>query len=167
MKPYVVCHIMNLDEENRIKIKAYINNYGFIECKMKNISNNIANGIKIIDEYSSVQMGENKYKRIDDLLEPFGISIYTLSLNDGTFLAPQAEYNWKTNFCIELNEDGAYKWNGSVFAFKHTIVFQLTDIAYFQTYIHKFEFEINIDVDIYHNLHFSLWNISNSIDINT
>lgn len=166
LKPYVACNITNLDnDERKILIKNYIENYDFIECKMRNISNNIANGIKIVDEYSSVEIENEVFKRYDDLLEEYGISIYTTSLNDGTFLAPQEEYNWKTNFCVELNEDGEYKWNDVAFAFKHTIVFQFTDIANLQTYLHRFEIEININVDVNNDLHFFLWNISNSIDV--
>lgn len=166
LKPYVACNITNLDSNQRkILIKNYIENYGFIKCKMRNISNNIANGIKIVDEYSSVEIEKEIYQRYDDLLEEYGISIYTTSLNDGTFLAPQEEYNWKTNFGIELNDEGEYKWNDVAFAFKHTIVFQFTDIANLQTYLHRFEFEINMNVDVNNDLHFYLWNISNSIDI--
>lgn len=166
LKPYVSCNITNLDSnERKILIKNYIENYDFIECKMRNISNNIANGIKIVDEYSSVETENEGFKRYDDLLEEYGISIYTTSLNDGTFLAPQDEYNWKTNFCIKLNENGEYKWNDVAFAFKHTIVFQFTDVANLQTYLHRFEFEININVDVNNDLHFFLWNISNSIDV--
>lgn len=139
LKPYVACNITNLDSnERKILIKNCIDNYGFIECKMRNISNNIANGIKIVEEYSSVEIKKDVYKRYDDLLEKYGISIYTTSLNDGTFLAPQEEYNWKTNFGIELTEEGDYKWKDTAFAFKHTIVFQFTDIANLQTYLHRF-----------------------------
>ena len=166
LKPYVACNITNLDSNQRkILIKNCIENYGFIKCKMRNISNNIANGIKIVDEYSSVEIEKEIYQRYDDLLEEYGISIYTTSLNDGTFLAPQEEYNWKTNFGIELNDEGEYKWNDVAFAFKHTIVFQFTDIANLQTYLHRFEFEINMNVDVNNDLHFYLWNISNSIDV--
>lgn len=166
LKPYVACNITNLDSNQRkILIKNCIENYGFIKCKMRNISNNIANGIKIVDEYSSVEIEKEIYQRYDDLLEEYGISIYTTSLNDGTFLAPQEEYNWKTNFGIELNDEGEYKWNDVAFTFKHTIVFQFTDIANLQTYLHRFEFEINMNVDVNNDLHFYLWNISNSIDI--
>lgn len=166
LKPYVACNITNLDSNQRkILIKNCIENYGFIKCKMRNISNNIANGIKIVDEYSSVEIEKEIYQRYDDLLEEYGISIYTTSLNDGTFLAPQEEYNWKTNFGIELNDEGEYKWNDVAFAFKHTIVFQFTDIANLQTYLHRFEFEINMNVAVNNDLHFYLWNISNSIDV--
>lgn len=70
LRPYIVCNITNLDKEkNKIIIENYIDNYDFFECKMKNISNNIANGIKIIDEFSSVQIEENKYKKFDDLFD--------------------------------------------------------------------------------------------------
>ena len=165
LKPYISCNIINLDNEGKkILIKNYVNNYDFIHCRMYNISNNIANGIKIIDEYSTVEIKKGVYKRYDDLLEEYGISIYTISMNEGTFLAPQEEYNWKTNFYVERNEDGEYKWSDTAFAFKHTIVFQFTDIANLQTYTHRFEFEININVDVNNDLHFFLWNISNSID---
>lgn len=35
--------------------------------------------------------------------------MYTVSMNEGMFLAPQDEYNWKTNIGVELNEEGKYK----------------------------------------------------------
>ena len=130
---------------------------------MKNISGNIANGITIVDEYSLVETDKDNFQRFDDLLDIYGISIYTVSINDGTFLAPQEEYNWKTNICVELTEEGEYKWPASAFAFKHIIVFEFKDVENLQTYNHVFEFEININVDIENKLHFFLWNISNSI----
>ncbi len=164
LKPYVSCHIVNLDkEEMKIKIDKYIEDYGFIECKMKNISNNIANGVKIVDEYSLVERTKGVEERFDDLFDLCGISIFTVSMNEGTFLAPQDEHNWKTNFCVELNEDGTYKWDGSAFCFKHLIVFELSDAENIQTYRHTFQFELNINVDINDKLHFFLWNINNSI----
>lgn len=164
LKPYVSCSITNLDDEGpKILLNDYIDNYDFIKCKMKNISGNIANGIKIVDEYSLVETDRDNFRRFDDLLDIYGISIYTVSINDGTFLAPQEEYNWKTNICIELTEDGGYKWLDSAFAFKHIIVFEFKDVENLQTYNHVFEFEININVDVENKLHFFLWNISNSI----
>lgn len=164
LKPYVSCHIVNLDkEEMKVQIDNYIEDYGFIECKMKNISNNIANGIKIVDEYSLVENTQGVETRYDDLYDLCGISIFTVSINEGTFLAPQDEHNWKTNFSVELNEDGSYKWDSSAFCFKHIIVFELTDTENIQTYRHTFQFEININVDVNDKLHFFLWNINNSI----
>ena len=164
LRPYVSCSITNLDDEGlKIVLSDYIENYDFIKCKMKNISGNIANGITIVDEYSLVETAKDNFKRFDDLLDIYGISIYTVSINDGTFLAPQEEYNWKTNICVELTEEGKYKWPDSAFAFKHIIVFEFKDVENLQIYNHVFEFEININVDTEKNLHFFLWNISNSI----
>ena len=164
LKPHVSCSITNLDDEgHKILLSDYIDNYDFIKCKMKNISGNIANGITIVDEYSLVETDKDNFQRFDDLLDIYGISIYTVSINDGTFLAPQEEYNWKTNICVELTEEGEYKWTASSFAFKHIIVFEFKDVENLQTYNHVFEFEININVDIENKLHFFLWNISNSI----
>ena len=164
LKPYVSCSITNLDDKGRkILLSDYIDNYDFIKCKMKNISGNIANGITIVDEYSLVETDKDNFQRFDNLLDIYGISIYTVSINDGTFLAPQEEYNWKTNICVELTEDGEYKWLDSAFEFKHVIVFEFKDVENLQTYNHVFGFEININVDIENKLHFFLWNISNSI----
>ena len=166
LKPYVSCSITNLDdEETKILLNDYIDNYDFIKCKMKNISGNIANGIKIADEYSLVETKRDVFQRFDDLLDLYGISIYTVSINEGTFLAPQDEYNWKTNICVELTEAGEYKWPSSAFAFKHIIVFEFKDVENLQAYNHIFEFEININVDTEGKLHFFLWNISNSIKV--
>ena len=164
LKPYVSCSITNLDDKGpKILLSDYIGNYDFIKCKMKNISGNIANGIKIVDEYSLVETEIDIFHRFDDLLDMYGISIYTVSINDGTFLAPQDEYNWKTNICVELTEDGEYRWPDSAFAFKHIIIFEFKEFENLQTYNHVFEFEININVDTENKLHFFLWNISNSI----
>ena len=164
LKPYVSCYILNLDkEEMKLQIDNYIEEYGFIECKMKNISNNIANGIKIIEEYFLVQNSGGVEERVEDLFDSTGISIYTVSLNEGMFLAPQDEYNWKTNIGVELNEDGGYKWDGSAFCFKHILVFELADAENVQKYKHIFQYELNINVDINGKLHFFLWDISNSI----
>lgn len=164
LKPYVSCYITNLDkEEMKLQIDNCVEGYGFIECKMKNVSNNIANGIKIIDEYFLVQNPKGAEERVDDLFNLTGISKYTVSMNEGMFLAPQDEYNWKTNIGVELNEDGQYKWNGSAFDFKYIIVFELADAENVQKYNHTFQYELNINVDINDKLHFFLWNISNSI----
>lgn len=164
IRPYVSCNITNLDDEqHKLKLKKYINNYDFIKFKMTNISSNIANGIKIKDEYSTIESnGENiKYENLDD----WGISIYTVCINDGFFLAPGNEYNWRTNICIEVNDDGTYFWSDPSFVFSHIIVFQYTDISNEQIYEHKFEFTININIDVNNKLHFFLENISNSIDV--
>lgn len=164
LKPYVSCYITNLDkEEMKLQLDDCIGDYGFIECKMKNVSNNIANAIKIIEEYSLVKNSSGDEERFDDLYELAGISIYTVEINEGMFLAPQDEYNWKTNIGVELDGDGKYKWDGSALCFKHIVVFELIDAENIQKYYHTFQYELNINVDINDKLHFFLWNISNSI----
>lgn len=164
LKPYVSCYIVNLDEEEmKIQMHNYIEEYDFIKCRMKNISNNIANGIRIVDEYSLVENSDGVVERVGDLLELAGISIYTVCMNEGRFLAPQDEYNWKTNFCVEQDEDGKYKWNGSAFCFKHVVVFELEDAENAQKYRHSFQYELNINVDVDNKLHFFLWDMSNSM----
>ena len=167
IKPYVFCDIVNLDESRtEILIDNYINDYGFIHCVMKNISNNVANAVKIIDQYSLVEVEPGVEKRYDDLYELIGISIYTVLMNEGTFLSPQGEHRWKTNFSVEQNDDETYKWDGSAFCFKHVIVFQLSDAENMEKYLHKFEYEININVDVDNKLHFFLWNMNNSVTHN-
>lgn len=164
LKPYVSCDIVNLSkEEMKIQMDSYIEEYDFIKCRMKNISNNIANGIRIVDEYSLVENSDGDVERVDDLLDIVGISIYTVCMNEGMFLAPQDEYNWKTNFCVELNEDGKYKWDGPAFCFKHIVVFELEDAENAQKYRHSFQYELNINVDTDNKLHFFLWDMSNSL----
>ena len=55
IKPYLSCRIVNLDDEQQeILVENYIESYGFIECEMRNISNNIANGITIKDQHTSI-----------------------------------------------------------------------------------------------------------------
>ncbi len=165
IKPFISCDITNIDEEERkIIMTDYINNYDFIKFKMSNISSNIANGIKIIDEYSLIQEENGKFRKYDDLYDDFGISIYTVSLNDGFFLAPNGEYNWNTNFAVDLHEDDTYMWEGPAFEFTHILIFQYTDVSNLQTYKHKFEFVININIDVENKLHFFLENISNTIE---
>ena len=97
------------------------------------------------------------------MYDEFGISIYTVAVNDGFFLAPNGKYNWNTNFSVDLNDEGTYMWEGPAFAFTHIIFFEYTDVANLQTYKHKFEFVININIDVENKLHFFLENISNTI----
>lgn len=63
IKPYISCDITNYDANKReIIIENCINNFGFIDFKMRNVSSNIANGIKITEEYSMIE-NERKNKR--------------------------------------------------------------------------------------------------------
>ena len=52
IKPYLYCDLLNYDNDKwKINIDNCINDYDKIEWVMKNYTNNIANNIKIIDEY--------------------------------------------------------------------------------------------------------------------
>lgn len=147
LKPCIVCHITNLyPDRPEIWIKNCRNRFGFINCNMRNVSNNIANGIKIIDEYSSIQNEKGIFERNDNLENDFGISIFTDSITSGTFLAPQEFNIWKTNVYIETNADATYKWEGPSFIFKHTVVFSFSDISNTTTYKQRFEYVININI---------------------
>lgn len=160
IKPYISCDITNYDANKReIMIENCINNYGFIDFKMRNVSGNIANEIKSTEEYSMI---ENE--RISDLLERYGISIHTVALDESIFLAPNDEYYWRTNIAIETDESGEYIFGDSDFCFKHVIVFEFTDSAGLQRYKLRFEYEININVDVNDNLHFFKHSAGNYIE---
>ena len=162
IKPYISCRITNYDEDNRtINIGECVNNYGFIKCKMKNISNNIAN-IKLSDQYISLEIDKDVYER-NESLDQYGISIHTVQLDSGFFLAPKDDYKWNTNLWIELDEDGNYKFDGSAFAFRYTITFEITDVLKADTYTFVFDFDININIDTEGNPVLFLDNQNNTI----
>ena len=147
IKPYVSCRIDNYDQDERIiKIDNCINDYGFIKCKMKNISSNIAN-INYHDQYVSIEKEKGVYERQENL-DQFGISIYTVQLDSGFFLEPKGDYQWNTNFLIELDDNGSYRFKDSSFAFRYTICFEITDVLKAETYIFEFDYDINVNIDI-------------------
>lgn len=162
IKPYISCRISNYDElERSIDVGNCLNDYGFIQCKMKNISHNIAN-ISYIDQYVSIERAKGEYVKQENL-EQFGISIYTVQLDDGFFLAPKDSYRWKTNVLIEQDDEGNYKFEGSAFAFRYTIQFGVTDVLKADTYIFEFDFDININIDTDGKPILFLWNQGNAI----
>lgn len=145
LKPCIVCHITNLDPITAILLtEKFIEPFSFIECDMCNVSNNIANEIRIVDEFSSIKNETGVFERNDYLEKDFGISIDTFSFNDGTFLAPQESYKWNTSLYITQTKDGSYKWGSSTFSFKHTVVFSFSNISNTKTYNQTFEYVINI-----------------------
>lgn len=166
LKPCIVCHITNLNpEKTEILIDDYIiEDLAFITCDMRNVSNNIANEIRIVDEFSSIENENGIVERFDQLEEAFGISIYTVSINSGTFLAPQESYNWNTIFHLKSNANGTYKWDGPSFIFQHTIVFSFSDISNTKTYTQRFEYVININMDTENNLLFFLEDVGNFME---
>lgn len=147
IKPYISCRIANYNkDEQTIDVGKCIDDYGFIKCKMKNISNNIAN-ISYGDQYVCLEREKGVYEKQENLNQ-FGISIYTVQLDTGFFLTPKDDYKWNVNFNIELDDEGNYKFEDSAFAFRYTILFEITDVLKADTYIFEFAFDININIDI-------------------
>ncbi len=147
IKPYISCRIANYkDDERKINIGECVSEYGHIECIMRNISNNIGN-IKFKDEFISVETKKDHFEKVDNLKQ-FGISIYTVQFDNGFFLAPQETYKWNTNFGLEVDDDGNYKFNDNAFSFMHTILFEITDVSNTDKYTFRFDFEININIDV-------------------
>lgn len=165
-RPYLFCAFENYDaEEKKLKIEHYIDDMGFIQWKMTNESDHIANHIRIVDECSYLEDAEtHAFQKTDGLGETFGIYIYTVLLEDYISLPPRGEQHWRTNFTVELNGDGSYKWPGSAFLFRHTIVFEYTNILDSAVYRGRFDYDININVDVENRLHFWLWSASNTIE---
>lgn len=150
LKPFIVCHITNLDPiTTELLVENFIGPFSFIEWDMRNVSNNIANEIRIVDEFSSIENETGVFERNDHLEDEFGISIHTVLFNDGTFLAPQESNNWKTNFFVEPNEDGSCKFGSNLFVFKHTIIFSFSDISNTTTYRQRFEYTIYIVIGVF------------------
>ncbi|MEF9853910.1 MAG: hypothetical protein RR787_08020 [Hydrogenoanaerobacterium sp.] len=165
IRPCIIGEFTCYDHESKELIIAdCINNYGFINWKMTNITENLANKVTICDEYSLV-LSEypDNYIRKDDLYEEFGISIYTTLIEDYVVIKPRGEQDYKTNLSIDMNNLAQYSFEGSAFMFKHAIVFQYRDITDKQTYKTKFEFGININVDVDNHLHFFLWSVGNTM----
>lgn len=166
IKPYISCRIVNYDEDERtIDVGKCIDDYGFIKCKMKNISNSIAN-ISYFDQYISLEKEKGVYEKQKNL-DQFGISIYTVQLDNGFFLAPKDDYKWNVNFNIELDNQGNYRFRDSAFAFQYTILFKITDVLKADAYIFEFSFDVNINIDTKGEPILFLENQSNSILENT
>lgn len=150
IKPYISCRISNYDPEERtIFVGECVNNYGNIKGIMKNISNNIGN-IQFKGEENSKEKEEGVYEKIDDL-DDLGISIYTVQLDNGFFLAPQETYEWNTNFGLELDDSGEFKIPNNAFSFRHSVFFEVTNVSNTDAYTFQFDFEVNINIDVDNN----------------
>ena len=146
MKPYISCRIASYDEDARtINIGNCVDEHGYIQCKMKNISSNIAN-INYYDQYASIEIEQGVYEKRENL-DQYGISIYAIKLNEGFFLGPNDDYKWDVNFCVELDNERNYKFESSAFAFRYTMIFEVTDALKANTYFFEFNFDININID--------------------
>ena len=162
MKPYISCRITSYDEDARtINIGNCVDEYDYIQCNMKNISSNIAN-INYYDQYASVEVEQGVYEKRENLAQ-YGISIYAIKLIDGFFLGPNDEYKWNVNFCIELDNEKNYKFEDSAFAFRYSMIFEVTDALKANTYFFEFNFDININIDTSGKPVLFLYNQNNAI----
>lgn len=141
--------------KKELLIPDCINNCGFINWKMINVTDNVANRVCICDEYSLVGTSPKEYQRVDDLYAAYGISIYTVLIEDFVMLKPSGEKHYKTNFSVDRNEQGNYTFPSPAFMFRHVIIIEYSDIESQKEYRTKFAFDININVDTENNLHFS------------
>lgn len=159
IKPYLYCDLLNYDNDKwKINIDNRINDYDKIEWVMKNYTNNIANNIKIIDEYSEVK----GIKISSSEMDKYGIQIFTVLVQDNIFLPPQQGKIWKTNFALIKNKSGEFVLKNGAFLFGHKIIYQYSDLT---NYIYKgmFSFEININIDKQGKAHFFVESVNNSV----
>lgn len=160
IKPYLYCDLLNYDKDKwKIYIDNCINDYGKIEWSMNNFSNNIANNIKIIEEYSEVK-GE---KITDSDMDKYGVQIFTVLLQDNIFLPPNGIKIWKTNFTLLKDKAGEFIIKNGAFMFMHRIVYQYSDAPNDIIYKGMFSFEININIDCQGKAYFFVESINNSI----
>lgn len=160
IKPYLYCDLLNYDKDKwKINIDNCVNDYGKIEWSMNNFSNNIANNIKIIEEYSEV---EGKKISSSDM-DKYGVQIFTVLLQDNIFLPPNGVKIWKTNFTLIKDKSGDFIIKNGAFMFMHRIIYQYSDAPNDILYKGMFSFEININIDRQGKAYFFVESINNSI----
>ncbi len=162
IKPCVIGEFTSYDEtERELVVSDCVNNYDFLQWKLSNISNNLANDVRIIDEYSLLQDVNYEFTiRSNDLLEEYGISIYTVILDEGVVIKPGGLKNYKTNFSLEKDINDNFKF-GNALMFQHCLIISYYNIENSMVYKTKFDFIININIDINDQPHLFLWSISN------
>lgn len=161
LKPYLVCNIVN-EKDSEINYNNGIFNNGYIQCDICNPSNNIANEIRMIREFSAIKTENDRFLIVHNLFDKFGITVSTVFNKNAFFLAPNQSYNWKTNFGIKWDEE--IKFKEATFTFKHTIVFEFSDSANLQKYHLNFECDLDVNIDKNNTAHLFLRNISNTIN---
>lgn len=145
VKPYLVCKTISkgtLDDEIYDNVLFNLKYSGIIKCEMENVSNNIADNIKIIDSYSELIDSSNS-KKYQNWISPYGIYAYTKLNTDSVFLTPNGKYEFETE--IKISERNKFNWENFSATFKHVVIFQFTDIIN-QTYTQKFEYTVNFAV---------------------
>ena len=136
-----------------IRMPNCTNDYDFIRWRINNVSENVANHVRIVDERTFVKDQEELHEiGSDTLLDDYGISIMTVSMQDYIALEPHGVAQNRTNFSLETDEQGEYKIN-SAFDFLNAITIEYSDIKGIGAYRSKFTFHININIDNRNNPH--------------
>lgn len=151
IRPTLFCKIKNevlADKYGQISLPDCVNNYDFIRWEMSNVSSNIADHIRIVDQQTYIR-NENGDEEIDGnlLLEDQGISIITVLVQDHISLEPNGSAMFQTNFGLETSEDGTFK-TGNAFDFVYTITIEYTDVKGIGVYKSKFTIRLNINIDV-------------------
>lgn len=151
IRPTLFCKIKNellADEYGQTSLQDCVNNYDFIRWEMSNVSENIADHIRIVDQQTYIR-NENGDEEIDGnlLLENRGISIMTVLNQDHISLEPKGSTMFQTNFGLETLEDGTFK-TGNAFDFVYAITIEYTDVKGIGVYKSKFTIHLNINIDV-------------------
>ena len=152
IRPTLFCKIKNevLDVQcGQISLPNCVNNYDQIYWELNNVSSNVADHIKIVDQQTYIRDADND-EEIDCnlLLEEQGISIMTVIIKDHISLEPHGSAMFQTNFGLETLDDGTFK-TGNAFDFVYAITIEYKDIKGLGIYRSKFSFHMNINIDIH------------------
>ena len=168
--PTIYCELKNGVMSNNTNCKELVvsdclNNYGILNWAMINCSDNIANNVRIVNQVFYLPKSNSEKKAYIEIanLDAYGISLYTILYGDSIFIPPHKKQSWRSNFMIETNDDGTYKFGESSFTFKHAIIYKYSDVTGDKEYTGRFEFEININIDNENIPHFFLWDLRNQI----
>lgn len=144
-RPYIFCEFNDYNEcTGEIFAGECILEYGFIKWSMVNSTNNVANDIRIVNQRSFPANANTTIDATDVLLDEYGISTYTVIMNESISLPPHCTRGFNTNICIEVDEGGEFKF-GTAFAYRHIIEYEYKSIFDGPIYNGKFEFEINVN----------------------
>jgi hypothetical protein len=166
IRPTLFCKIKNEvleGEYGQISLPNCVNDYDFIYWEMSNVSSNVADHIRIIDQQTYIRRQDGDEEIDDELLfENKGISIMTVIVKDHISLEPQGTVMLQTNFSLETLDDGTFKI-GNAFDFVYAITVEYTDIKGLGVYKNKFMFHLNINIDVYNEPCVFIMSVSNTL----
>ena len=169
LKPYLICKTIEDKNGNtehyafRSHSSSILADTPRINCEIHNISNNIANKIRLLDSYPVLNVNDGS-ETCNNEIESCGIKVDIEFTKDNMFLAPNGTFNFYMYISILENKDGTDKWKISQFESNHIVVFEFTDIIN-QTYKQAFEFKVKIHYTNISDAPFmiSIEDVSNSI----